>query len=148
MIALTIRQPYAQRIVQGSKRIENRSRSTAVRGQFLVHAGGQVHDHYRGRAVNPQQRVAVDRLTRSALLGVVNLSTVHNAETCPAPAECLAAGGFRPTRDMPVVHHWVLTNPLEFVTPIPRVDGQLGFWRPDDRGQHLADLALHEAGRA
>lgn len=39
MIALSILQPYAWLIVHGHKDIENRSWSTARRGEFLVHAG-------------------------------------------------------------------------------------------------------------
>ena len=46
MIALTIRQPYADRIVRGVKTIENRSRFTHVRGLVLIHAGGLIHDRY------------------------------------------------------------------------------------------------------
>lgn len=39
MKALSIRQPWAQLIVEGLKDIENRSWYTRVRGEILVHAG-------------------------------------------------------------------------------------------------------------
>ncbi len=38
MKILSIRQPWAHFIVQGSKNIENRSWSTSYRGPFLIHA--------------------------------------------------------------------------------------------------------------
>lgn len=38
MKALSIRQPWADFIIKGSKRIENRSRHTKYRGPVLIHA--------------------------------------------------------------------------------------------------------------
>jgi hypothetical protein len=144
--ALTIRNPYAARIVAGVKTIENRTRSTQVRGQILIHAGGQVHDGILTRE-NPTRRPwqpSVDRLPRMAVIGAANIASVHNALNCGD--ECIAYGGIRAEdgerNGMPAVHHWVLSNPIEFVTPIPRVRGQLGIWTPDDRVQHLASLAI------
>lgn len=47
MLALSIRQPWAWLIVNGYKDIENRTWSTAYRGDFLVHAGkGMTRDEY------------------------------------------------------------------------------------------------------
>ena len=39
MKALTICQPYAELIVAGEKRVENRRWGTSFRGEFLIHAG-------------------------------------------------------------------------------------------------------------
>lgn len=141
MIALTIRQPYASRIAGGYKTIENRSRPTRVRGQLLVHAGGMIHEHYAKRA----DRKLVEGLPRTAVVGAVNLVDVHNAEVCPDEGACTQGGGFRPTREDPRVFHWVLAHPILFATEIPRVSGQLGFWRPDDRVQDLAGMAIEES---
>ncbi len=37
--AITICQPYAELIVRGEKRVENRTWATSYRGQLLIHAG-------------------------------------------------------------------------------------------------------------
>lgn len=39
MKALTIKQPWAELIINGLKDVENRSRLTHFRGRFAVHAG-------------------------------------------------------------------------------------------------------------
>lgn len=44
MKAISIRQPYAWLIVNGHKKIENRSRATSYRGPLLIHAGLRLHD--------------------------------------------------------------------------------------------------------
>jgi hypothetical protein len=145
MIALTVRQPYASRIIAGVKTIENRTRGTRLRGQILVHAGASIHQRFRMIDRDPLlQAREVGMLPRAALLGVVQLVDAHPAGVCPDPLGCLTGGGEQPTRDQPDVWHWVLADPVPFVTEVPRVKGQLGFWAPDDRGQDLAASALRE----
>lgn len=148
MIALTIRQPFADRVVRGIKTVENRSRSTQVRGQFLVHAAGQMHDGIRTAdmpEVLPWTR-AEARLPRRAIVGAVQLVDVHNAETCGE--DCLAAGGLHASdarrNDMRAIFHWVLREPVKFATEIPRVSGQLGFWAADARVTDLSLQAIAE----
>jgi hypothetical protein len=49
--ALSIRQPWAMSIVQGSKRTENRGWNTHYRGEFLIHASkGLTRDELEGWA--------------------------------------------------------------------------------------------------
>ena len=49
--ALSIRQPWAMSIVQGTKRVENRSWDTSFRGRFLIHAAkGLTRDELEGWA--------------------------------------------------------------------------------------------------
>ena len=146
MIALTVRQPYAARIVAGVKTIENRSRGTRLRGQVLIHAGGSIHKRFAMNERDPLlQAREVGMLPRSALVGVVQLVGAHHADTCPDVEACTRAGGERPTRDEPDVWHWELADAVRFATEVPRIKGQLGFWAPDDLGQDLAATALREA---
>ena len=42
MRALSIRQPWAWLIIAGYKDIENRTRQTEIRGEFLIHAGKEI----------------------------------------------------------------------------------------------------------
>lgn len=146
MIALTVRQPYASRIIAGVKTIENRSRGTRLRGQILVHAGASIHKRFgmvdRDPLLNARE---VGMLPRAALLGAVQLVDAHQALNCADTEACDRAGGEWPDTDHPEVWHWVLADPVAFVTEVPRVKGQLGFWAPDDRGQDLAAMELRLA---
>lgn len=144
MQALTIRQPYANAVVRGTKTIENRSRNTNMRGPVLIHAAGALHEHFRG--TDPGLFV------RSAIVGQVNVIDSHEAATCGFG--CLAGGGFvagvdpvDPAKASP--WHWVLADAVEFRNPILDVRGALGFWKPSEfvLDQH-AFANLDKTGRA
>lgn len=144
MKALTIRQPYAARVVAGVKTVENRTAPTSTRGRVLIHAGAQIHDRFKDDAV------WLSTWERSAVIGTVQLVDSHRAGT-PA-CKCDAADGAEFIIDSgpkqgQTPYHWVLQDAVRFVTPIPRVKGFLGFWEPDDRVQHLASLEWAEAKR-
>jgi hypothetical protein len=150
--ALTVRQPFAGLIVAGTKRIENRSRPTSVRGRVLIHAAKLMHQGIRTEEFPepfpwPPSLLA---LPRSAVLGAVNVIGCHNAETCAD--RCIDAGGIRAAdaerNGMGKIFHWELDHAVAFATEIPRVNGQVTWWHPDARVQHLAELALAEARRA
>lgn len=152
MPALTVRQPFAGLIVDGTKLVENRSRATNIRGRVLIHAGAQLHGGIRTTEY-PEPfpwPPSVARLDRSSVVGAVNLVGCHNAETCGE--KCLNAGGIRAAdaelNGMQRIFHWELDHAVKFVTPIPRVPGQITWWHPDDRVQHLAALAIEEAQHA
>ena len=130
MRALTVRQPYASGIVKGDKQVENRTQQTHVRGRITIHAGAQIHERFRGWS-NP--------LPMASILGTVQLVDCHNSETC-AKGACHGRRGAEYSLNG-VVWHWVFTEPREFVTPIPRVKGALGFWRPTDSDAYLVDHA-------
>jgi hypothetical protein len=145
MKALTVKQPYATRIVKGEKTVENRGRKTELRGRFLIHAGGLLHDGIitREHPLQMPWHKSVEKLPRSAILGSVQIVDCHNASMCGE--RCVAGGGIRAdeaaANDMRRVYHWIFEDPIEFRTPIPRVRGQLGFWQPEDRVVHLASIA-------
>lgn len=133
MKAITIRQPYASRVVLGEKRVENRTRTTFMRGRVLVHAGGALHVHFR--AVDTVYR-DLDRFPMSAIVGSVEITGSHSAAGCERRS-CLMGGGLLPGTtdalgnvipDGPL-HHWVLANPIAFAEPIAAT-GALGFWVP------------------
>lgn len=145
MIALTIRQPYADRIVRGVKAIENRSRFTHVRGLVLIHAGGMIHDRYTRHDHDPLTGRIIGTLPRKAVVGVAQLIGCHNATACPDRLHCLTVGGEFPTDESPKVFHWELADVVRFETEIPRVNGALGFWHPDARVVDLGSTAIAEA---
>jgi len=84
--ALSIRQPWAMSIVQGTKRIENRGWSTRFRGPFLIHAAkGLTRDELEGwadmiRAENIEWPGLRRRIWRTADFdrgGIVGLASVE-----------------------------------------------------------------------
>lgn len=141
--ALTIRQPYAERIVHGTKRVENRTRPIAVRGMLLIHAAAQPHERFRGKPMG--------HLPSSAIVGAAQLVGSHNAETCQSHALCYDAGGEYAAPGAPPVHHWMLDDVIAFddADVVRDVRGMLGIWtltEPTMIGR--VRLALEAAGHA
>jgi hypothetical protein len=142
MKALTVRQPYASRIVLGEKRVENRSRTTYMRGTVLVHAGAVVHDHFA------EVRDVYADLPLSAIVGTVDIVGSHSAALCERHS-CFMGGGLRPGTDDALgnhipdgpLFHWVLSNPVRFDEPIP-ASGALGFWQPGAEALEAAAKAV------
>jgi hypothetical protein len=133
--ALTVRQPFATRIVRGEKRVENRTRFTHIRGRILIHSGQKIHELYHDW-MDPED----SRFPMSAIVGTAQLVDSHNAEVCPDREWCLSRGGFALGADLPLFH-WVFEDAREFVTPIPRIKGKLGFWDPEPSALYLAEIA-------
>ncbi len=106
MKALTVRQPWADAIARGLKRIENRTWRTDYRGQLLIHAGLSEEDvpgRLRGR------------LALGSIIALVHLD------------DCL------PLEETPDDEHaegpwcWLLSDPIPLVEPVPCA-GRLGLW--------------------
>jgi len=71
MKALTVRQPWAQLILQGIKVIEVRSWVPDYRGRILVHAGNKVEEEACERL-----RIPKEELVKGAILGSVAIVQV------------------------------------------------------------------------
>jgi hypothetical protein len=117
--ALTVKQPWADAIVHGSKRTENRTWTTKQRGQILIHAGAAYDP--MGRFIITD-RAALDSWpdARKAIIGVAELIDVHAA----------ADGCCEPWGE-PNVYHWQLANIQPLIKPVPAT-GRLQFWTPAD----------------
>lgn len=142
MIALTIRQPFAELVVQGWKTIENRSARTGLRGRILIHAGKQPHALATPTTIADMKS---GRLASMAVIGFVQLVGCHEARGCG----CSAAEGAAWAGDAygmeGDVWHWEFADAHEFTTPIP-AKGQLGFWSVASPSvAHLSELAIAEA---
>jgi hypothetical protein len=143
--AITVRQPFASRLVHGTKRVENRSWSTPVRGRILIHAGATPHDLFA--------RHRMEHLPMKALVGSVQLVDVHSSETCGD--RCADVGGFptglHTTPGTPWFH-WVVTDPIAFdESDIVHGPGALGFWDVEQKlgpsVEHLVRIAAEAARR-
>lgn len=113
MKALTIRQPWADAIAHGEKRIENRTRRTSYVGTVLIHAGltGDRQAVLDGVLPGPD--------IRGAVIAIADLTGCHRAANCCAP------WGFEDC------WHWTLASVRTLKTPLP-AKGQLGLWTPSE----------------
>lgn len=78
MKALSIRQPWAWLIVNGHKKVENRTWRTKFRGEFLVHAAGKMTQNEYYKAFATAQRVGVQiphesDLEFGGIVGIANM---------------------------------------------------------------------------
>lgn len=116
MKALSIKQPYAELIVSGKKKIELRKWNTNFRGEFLVHA-----------SKNPDKLALkefnLDNLPLGVIVGKVTLKEVKHYSSekeCEKDKELhLADGDFGN-------YGFILDNPKR-IKEIP-AKGFLGFW--------------------
>jgi hypothetical protein len=136
MRALTIKQPWAQRILYEGKRIENRSWPTHYRGPLVIHTGVRIDRRW------PESR----KLPKGAL-GVVRLIGVHeydasvlDSDGC-RPRGCAQRGG----EMRPGTWHWEFDVAIAFPEPIPCA-GRLGIWDPPERVALVASALIDAHG--
>lgn len=133
MKAITIKQPWASLICWVLKDIENRTWKTNFRGRVFVHAGAQWYENvknvptlftfWQGNEISRKDKnsrfmeaLLHKELPLSAIIGEVEIiDCVENH-----PSIWAMEGQF----------HWVLTNAIQYETPIP-CKGALSFWTPD-----------------
>lgn len=120
MKCLSVRQPFADLIVRGVKRIELRSWNTGFRGEFLVHAPQKVlhHDAKRLQMDGP--------FVTGAVLGTARLFDVR---TYGSMAECSTDGNLHMASEKfhSCRYGFMLEDAKKFETPIP-CRGRLGFF--------------------
>lgn len=124
MKALTIRQPWADAIAHGEKRVENRGRRTNYVGQVLIHAGMMGDRQAVLNGITPGPDI------RGAIIAIADLVGCHRAKGCCKP------WGFEDC------WHWELSDVRRLITPLP-AKGQLGLWTPSE--ELLAAAAWDQA---
>ena len=85
MKALTICQPYAELIVRGEKRVENRTWPTNHRGHIYIHAGKSRDwiDHGQddnGHEIDDRYSIPIDRMAFGAIVAIARLVDCVNIE--------------------------------------------------------------------
>lgn len=135
MRALTVRQPYADAIAWGPKRIENRTKPLPqkyIGVPVLLHSGKELHAS-KVTAVDLAQ-VTGTRITdwpgaRSAILASIRFRGAHR---CADVHWCCRPWGQVETRAHPEVWHWEIDEVTRLDESVP-ASGALGFWNvPDD----------------
>lgn len=117
MKCLAVRQPWAWLLVKGYKKIENRSRRSNYRGEFLIHASSVIKrsDYEAAEEVCRPLGIKlppIDELVTGAILGSVELVDCVDSSRDPF--------FFGP-------YGYVVANAREAQKPIPFV-GQLNFF--------------------
>jgi hypothetical protein len=118
---LSIQQPWAWAIVEGYKRVENRTWTTKHRGAVLIHAGvnvrgsGDFESLWNEHRLHAPSRSEIDR---GCIVGVAELIDVVTPKD---------AKGFGRWFQGP--YGWVFRDPVALRKPV-KVKGQLGLYRP------------------
>lgn len=141
MKAITIKQPWAQLVVDGIKDIENRTWPTKFRGRVLVHAGATPVKFVALGDILSQQQFGVLKGNIDSFIGnhlgaiigsveIVDCVIDHqsvwaeksyfNVTSNPLPLE-------EENEQDYIVYNWILANPIKFDNPIP-AKGKLSFW--------------------
>jgi hypothetical protein len=121
MKALSLKQPFAELILQGKKRIELRKWNTNFRGEFLIHSS-KIPDK------EAMQKMGFKELPCGFILGKVKLIDVKHYENEEEHAKDkdkhLASNSWGN-------YGFILENPIRFDKPIA-CNGSLNFWNFDE----------------
>jgi hypothetical protein len=125
MKALSIRQPWAELIVQGKKTLELRSWAVGYRGPLAIHASQTVdREACQAHGLNPEQ------VSTGAIIGVVDLVSIvelDDAAFASRQSEHLASGRFKTNP----LYGWQMANPRLLSHPCP-VRGRMGLFSVPD----------------
>ena len=134
MRALTVRQPYADAIAWGQKRIENRTKPLPPKYAgvpVLLHAAKDPHASGI-TALDLAQITWCDISqwsgTRSAILALIRFKGSHR---CADVHWCCKPWGQVETTQHPEVWHWEIDHVERLKEPVP-ASGALSFWTPKD----------------
>src|SRR5262249_51831028 len=150
MLAITVQQPWASRIVAGVKQFETRPWAPTHLGPLLIHAarvnpGYLTADHPAVRACPDPRPVRLHILPRGMLIGMVE---VIGCEACDQHIGVTALerslGYWKPSN---FAFH--LARAVALPTPLPCI-GQLGLWqvppalppRPSSAGAAMAQKSI------
>lgn len=118
MKALSIRQPFADSVMYGTKRIENRSRpvpAAYIGVRFLLHASKAGDRRAVLNGIRPHSDV------RGAILGAFTITAYHlDGDDCIPNCSFWGQGQ---------LFHWQLADVIRLDQPVP-AKGFLGFWTP------------------
>lgn len=113
---LTVKQPYADAIINGLKLVENRSRTTNYRGRLFIHSSKSKPTQTDLRYCRQRDfYYDEERSYLGFIIGSVELVNVVINEDLPWA--------------IPSNYQWILENPRKLKVPI-FAKGSLGIWTP------------------
>lgn len=151
LCALTVRQPWANAIAYGTKRVENRGWMLPERvvGQLIAIHAGKGHD--MGVAAPPGCSWPEADLPLGAVVAVAEVIGCHHADTCVGGATTDELG----TRGHLWCSPWAVRGQfhieLASVRPLPDpvpCRGMLGLWRLPEDAERAVRAQLEESGHA
>jgi hypothetical protein len=143
MKAISIRQPWADWVIQGRKTLELRTWMVSHRGPLAIHASQTINrEACRVHGIDPQS------LNTGAIIGTVELLEIVRLDESSfvnQQEKHLAAGFFKPPKPEETLFGWKLANPKPLPKPIP-YRGRMGLFSiPDNaiHGERQTDTELH-----
>jgi hypothetical protein len=112
MIALGIRQPWAELILRGIKTLEIRSQPTARRGTIYLYTSKKLADIPAARLAIDRHRLDVADVPRGLLVGTVDLIGSRPCTPAYADSACV------PASLLENQHAWELGNPQRLSEPL------------------------------
>jgi hypothetical protein len=112
MIALGIRQPWAELILRGIKTIEVRSTHTAQRGAIYVYASKKFGGFAAADHAITNYQLDKESLPRGLIVGTVEIVNCRRCEPNDAAATCV------PPSYLENHFSWILANPQQFDEPL------------------------------
>lgn len=141
MKTLSIRQPWADLIIQGRKTLELRTWTVKHRGPLAIHASQTVErEACLAHGLNP------DQVTAGAAIGVVDLVEIIELDAASYEARRSEHLADEPWGDGPL-YGWRLANPQPLLEPLP-MRGRMGLFELRVAGAELrgAGTELRGAG--
>jgi hypothetical protein len=112
LIALGIRQPWAELILRGTKTIEVRSTSTAQRGTIYVYSSKKFAEIEAADRAISQHELELDSLPRGLIVGTVDIVNCRPCTANDATQACV------PKSYLQNHFAWELSNPQRFDEPL------------------------------
>jgi len=139
MKALSLRQPWADWVIQGKKTLELRNWTVNYRGLLAIHASHTIH-----REACLANGISPDRITIGAIIGVVDLVDIiplDDKAFFDRKDDHRAAGFFSPPAGDQQLYGWELKKPHELHEPVP-FTGRMGLFNVPDGLISLEDATV------
>lgn len=122
LIALGIRQPWAELILRGVKTIEVRSLGTAKRGTILVYASKKISNQAAALEAVEKYGIDLEVLPKGVLVGTVEIKDCSPCTAGDSDACCL------PAAQIQGKYAWRLVNPQRLAESLPVRFLPYGVW--------------------
>lgn len=122
LIALGIRQPWAELILRGIKTVEVRSQNTDIRGPIYVYAAKKPADLPAAQTAARKYKLDVESLPRGVLVGTVEIVDSVPCQAGDTTAACV------PKSYLKNRFGWKLENPQRLAEPLTVRFLPYGLW--------------------
>lgn len=112
LIALGIRQPWAELILRGVKTIEVRSLPTTIRGTIYIYTGKKLASNAAADTMLSRHELNASTLVSGRLVGTVEITDSRPCGPRDADAACVPASMLKGQQA------WCLANPERLETPL------------------------------